>query len=238
MSVITLSRQLGSHGEEVATTVARALSLRLIDADAINRAAEKAGVPQVALVEMEPDRERTLTNRVINALHAMPPISPISDSGAFRSDFPGVTLPFTGLFSTTVPPISAWFDSYVRMVELVIRGLAREGDVMIVGRGAQVVLRKHPDVLHVQIVAPASHRVSVLMARHGLNKREAQNRIRASDRARSDYVRRYHDANWLDPTLYNLTLNTSRVEIPLAADVVIRMVRAMAGNRPSARQDE
>jgi cytidylate kinase len=237
MTVITLSRQLGSHGEEIATKVARALDLRLIDAETINRAAEKAGVPQVALAELEPDHERGLTNRVIASLRAMPPLSPISDTSSFRTDFPGVTLPFTGLFSTTVPPISAWFEGYVRMVGLVIRGLAREGNVLIVGRGGQVLLRNHPDVLHVQIVAPTSHRILVLMERDKLTKREAQNRLRTSDRARLDYMRRYHNVNWLDPTLYHITINTDQVTVPVATDLIIDLARTVA-SAPDGYQNE
>ncbi len=227
MTVITLSRQLGSHGEEVATQVAQALNLRLIDAEAINRAAQKAGVPQIALAELEHDRERSLTNRVLNALQAMPSLSPLSDAGSVYPDIPGLTLPFAGLFSTTVPPLSAWLDGYVRMVGLVVRGLAREGNVLLVGRGSQVLLRDHPQALHVQVVATPAHRLEVVMKRHNLDKRDAQSRIRASDRARFDYVRRYHDADWLNPSLYHLVINTAWIPIPVAVDLIIETEHAL-----------
>jgi len=235
MTVITLSRQLGSHGEEIATQVAQTLGLRIIDAEAINRAAQKAGVPQIALAELEHDRERSLTNRVLNALQAMPSLSPLSDVGSVYPNLSGVTIPFTGLFSTTVPPLSTWLDGYVRMVGLVVRGLAREGNVLLVGRGSQVLLRDHPQALHVQVVAPAAHRLDVVMQRHDLSKRDAQNRIRASDRARSDYVRRYHGADWLDPTLYHLAINTGWIPVPMAVNLIIDTQRALA---ESSQQDE
>jgi hypothetical protein len=228
MTVITLSRQLGSFGEEIATQVALALNLRLIDAEAINRAAQKAGVPQVALAELEHDRERSLTNRVLNALQAMPSLSPLSETGSAYPDIPGLTLPFAGLFSTTVPPLSAWLEGYVRMVGLVVRGLAREGNVLLVGRGSQVLLRDHPGALHIQVVAPLAQRLDLVMKRHDLAKREAQSRIRASDRARSDYVRRYHDADWLDPTLYHLVINTAWISVPIAVELIIEAQRALA----------
>jgi cytidylate kinase len=235
MTVITVSRQLGSHGEEIATQVARALDLRLIDAEAINRAAQEAGVPQVALAELEHDRERSLTNRMLDALQAMPNLSPVSETGSVYPDMPGLIIPFAGLFSTTVPPLSAWLEGYVRMVGLVVRGLAREGDVLLVGRGSQVLLRSHPKALHIQVVAPAAHRLDTVMKRHNLTKREAQSRIRASDRARFDYVRRYHDADWLDPTLYHLVINTAWIAVPTAVDLIIEAQRALAG---SSTQDK
>lgn len=236
MTIITLSRQLGSHGEEIATQVALAQNLRLIDAEAINLAAQKAGVPQIALAELEQDRERSLTNRVLNALQAMPNLSPLSETGSVYPDMPGVTIPFAGLFSTTVPPLSAWLEGYVRMVGLVVRGLAREGNVLLVGRGSQVLLRDHPGALHVQVVAPLAYRLDVVMKRYNLSKREAQSRIRASDRARSDYVRRYHDADWLDPTLYHLVINTAWISIPVAVDLIIETQQALA-ERPNQDKD-
>jgi cytidylate kinase len=220
MAVITLSRQLGSQGEEIAAQVAQALGLRLIDAETISRAAQKAGVPQMALAELAHEKRRGLANRVLTALRAMPSLSPTGDASETPSGLSGLTIPFAGLFSPTVPPISASLEGYVHMVGLVIQGLAREGSVLIVGRGGQVLLKSHPTALHVQIVAPLTKRADLVMTREGIDKRAAQNRIRVSDRARFDYVRRYHDADWLDPTLYHLVINTGKVSVATAVDLI------------------
>ena len=227
MPVVTLSRQLGSHGEEIAAQVAQALDLRLIDAEMINQAAYRAGVPQMALAELEHEKKRGLANRVLTALRAMPSLSPAGEPGMASPEQSGLTIPLPGLFSPMVPPISASLEGYVHMVGLVIRGLAREGNVLIVGRGGQILLRRHPATLHVQIVAPLARRVQTVMAREGLEKRAAQNRVRASDRARFDYVRRYHDADWLDPTFYHLVINTGQVPVGTAADLIIAAQQAM-----------
>lgn len=236
MTVITLSRQLGSHGEEIAIAVAQALDLRLIDAAMINRAAERAGVPHVALAELEREGERGLADQVLMALRTMPSLQSTPSlaepqAGELGTSYPGLsglTIPFAGLFSPTVPPISASLESHVRMVGLVIQGLAREGKVLIVGRGGQVLLKKHPSALHVQMVAPVSYRIEQVMAREGVDWRIAQNRVRASDRARADFLRRYRDADWLDPTLYHLVLNTSRISITTAVDLIVTAQRALA----------
>jgi cytidylate kinase len=265
MTVITISRQLGSHGDKIAAEVAAALGLRLIDAETIHRAAQRAGVPQMALAELVHEGERSLATQVLKALRTMPslqtpypPSSGVHDEestaketgdtasparhsvdveGTF-SGMSGLRLPFTGLFSPTVPPISASLEEYVRMVGLVIRGLAREGDVLIIGRGGQVLLRNHPWTLHVQIVAPFGYRVQVVMAREGLDKRAAQNRVRASDRARFDYIRRYHDADWLDSSLYHLVINSGRVPMSTAADLIIAAKQAMIDARDHADDQE
>lgn len=242
MAVITLSRQLGAHSEEIATGVADALGLRLITAETINHAAQKAGVPQMALAELQHEGERGLVNQMIKALRAMPSLrssdpfslSLPSESADRASEPSRLTMPFAGIFSTTTPPISASLDSYVRMVGLVIRGLAQEGNVLLVGRGAQVLLRDNPIALHVQLVAPQAHRVEAIMADLGLSKRAAQSRIRMSDRARADYLRRYHNIDWLDATLYHLVINTMLVSPTTAVTLIVAANRALA---PAAEQD-
>jgi len=260
MAVITLSRQLGSHGEEIAVAVAQALDLRLIDATLINQAAQRAGVPEMALAELAQEEGRGLANKVLKALRAMPSLSspyapypedaPISPPIARPANdlaetaagtYPGLsglTMPFAGIFSPMAPPISASLEEYVRMVGLVIRGLAREGNVLIVGRGAQVLLRKHPRALHVQIVAPFDRRVQIVIARQGLSQRAAQNRVRTSDRSRFDYLRRYHDADWLDPTLYHLVLNTGWVSVETAVHLIVTAHQALAPLNDKAPSDE
>jgi cytidylate kinase len=241
MTVITISRQLGSLGGDIASSVAEELGLRLIDAETINRAAEKAGVPRIALAELETEGERGLASQVLKALRTMPllPSSGSRPASLAAGDVTSrristTTFPFTGLFSPTVPPISASVEGYVRMVGLVIRGLAHEGNVLILGRGGQMLLKNHPTALHVQTVAPVAQRVEVVAARYGLSDREAQQRVRASDRARADYLRRYHDVDWLDPTLYHLVVNTASLPAPAIVKLIIAAQKAVkhADNAP------
>jgi cytidylate kinase len=245
MTVVTISRQLGSQGEETAAAVAQKLGLRLIDAQTINQAAQKAGVPDRALAELENEGAHGLADQVLKALHTMPSLrsAPSFSMATAKTDGPSyaeqssLTLPFVGFFSPAAPPISASLESYVRMVGLVIRGLAGEGNVLVVGRGGQVLLREYPCALHVQIVAPLKRRIETVMAREDIPWRAAQSRVRASDRARFDYLRRYHDANWLDSTLYHLVLNTARIPLDATVDLVVSAHEATvgsAGDGPSA----
>jgi cytidylate kinase len=227
MTVITLSRQLGSHSREVAEEVARALNLRLIDAQTINQAAQQAGVPERALAELEHEGGQSLAGRVLKALRAMPALSPGGEVSPDRADAPSLTLPFVGLFSPTVSPLSASLEGYVRIVGLVIQGLAKEGNVLIMGRGSQVLLRKHSGAFHVQIVAPVPDRVKTVMVRFKLDKKAAENRVRASDHGRADYLRRYHGVDWLEPTLYHLVINTGHIPVATAAGLIVRAHQAV-----------
>ena len=124
------------------------------------------------------------------------------------------------------------------MVGLVIRGLAHEGNVLILGRGGQMLLRNHPGAFHVQTVAPFANRVEVVMSRYGLGERVAQQRVRASDRARFDYLRRYHDVDWLDPTLYHLVLNTAGLPAASAIELIVAAQQAVDQAERNADVDE
>jgi cytidylate kinase len=241
MTIVTISRQLGCHGEEIAARVAETLGLRLVDAKTIDQAAQMAGVPQEALAEWQHEGEHSLATQVLKALRAMPntvfPVSSPAELGSATAiDRSSAMLPFSGLFSPLTPPISASVESYVRMVSLVIRGLAHEGNVLIAGRGGQIILNHHPNTLHVQIVAPFAYRLAILQKRFDLDKRVAQQRLRASDRARCDYVRRYHGANWLDPTLYHLVINTGCLSVAAAVDLIVSAQRALACQSESKNQ--
>ena len=243
MAVITVSRQLGSLGGDIASSVAQELGLRLIDAGTINQAAERAGVPRIALAELETEGERGLASRVLTAMRAMPLLPSGGSRPAMSGDVASprgstTTFPFGGLFSPTVPPISSSVDGYVRMAGLVIRGLAREGNVLILGRGGQMLLRNYPGALHVQTVAPFASRVEVVISRYGLSERVAQQRVRASDRARFDYLRRYHDVDWLDPTLYHLVLNTASLPAESAIELIVAAQRMVDQIESNADADE
>lgn len=229
MTIVTISRQLGSGGNEIAAGVAEALSLRFVDREIISRAAHEAGVPKIALQEMEYEGQRTLVEQVLDILRQMPPI-PNPPETAQREAATLLSMHFRGIFSPTLRPMSTAMDDYVRMVGMVIRDLAGEGRVIIVGRGSQVLLKDHAAALHVQIIAPFWHRVKTVMAREGLERQAAVSRVRTSDRARADYVRRYHNVHWLDAQLYDLVINTAKMPVKVAVGLIVEASRALRAN--------
>ena len=59
------------------------------------------------------------------------------------------------------------------------------------------------------------------MRLEGLDQRKVTRLILDSDRARADYLRRYYGVNWLDPQLYDLVINTGRMSVHAAVQVVV-----------------
>lgn len=184
MTIITLSRELGSGGDDVAILVAERLGLRRVGREIINRAAQAAGAGEAALAE-------------------------IDELGLLR-----------------VKPSPAAMKLYREKVHAIIEEQAREGNVLLVGRGAQVVLAKRRDVLHVRIFAPRDLRCANVQARCGVPLEAAAARVDASDRARAMFHKRTYGVGWDDPVLYDVVLNMAHLSVPTTAAILIAAARA------------
>jgi cytidylate kinase len=119
-----------------------------------------------------------------------------------------------------VKPSPAAVRLYTQKVAEVIRELAIRGDVLVVGRGGQVVLTGEPGVLHVRVTAPLEMRLQVVQERCHVTPEAAAARIAASDQARAAYLRRYLGARWEAASLYDLVLNMAHLSVNAAADVI------------------
>ena len=238
MAIVTISRQLAAGGSEIACGVAKALGLRIIDRETIDQAAMECGVPEIALHELGYEGRRGLLQRFLDALKTSPAIPTTIEMQRHESTGK-LAMPPQSVFTPAMPLLSASMEEYVRMVGLVIQNMAKEGNVLIIGRGSQILLRDHPDALHVQVVAPLSYRVQKLMCLEGLNQREATQRILASDGARAEFLRRYYGVNWLDPQLYDLVVNTGQITIQTAVQlVVMAQVQRVVPQTPPATPPE
>jgi cytidylate kinase len=191
VTAITISRQLGSLGDEVAQAIAERLGFRLFSRDVIHQAALRAGAPEVAL--------------------AM-----IDDLGLLG-----------------LRPSAQARQAYHQAVKAVMEELAEGGKVVIVGRAGQVILRQHPGVLHVKVIAPAELRAERIAAQQTISLEAARAQISASDQARRNYLRRYYHARWDDPQLYDIIVNTARLQ-PAAAACLVCQALAQCLSGPTS----
>jgi cytidylate kinase len=119
-------------------------------------------------------------------------------------------------------PAAKEWQAYQKEVEGFIRNLADEGNVVIVGRGGQIVLRGRPEVLHVRVVAPLEERIARLQQSQNISAEAARALLTKSDQTRAYYVRRSYNTNVNDPALYHLVLNTGFLGLDRATKLVIQ----------------
>src|SRR5262249_41073377 len=96
----------------------------------------------------------------------------------------------------------------------------RLGNVILIGRGSNIVTAKLPHVFHVRLVASLENRIKQIQKSDQLDRNGAIELIRREDRGRKRYVKRYYKKDIGDPLLYDLTLNTGRVGFDEAARIV------------------
>ncbi len=224
MPVVTISRFLGTTGDAIAEGVAQTLGARLVNRQSLITAATAAGVSPECLAEMHHESTLSLTNVVLNMLRTLPAV-PRSRGSSLLDAAP---LPAPEGRRTGVTPTVAEMEQGVHLLEKVMRDLAAEGNIVIVGRGANLVLKDMPDAFHVQIVATVEARIQSLMATAHVDRREALSRLWASDRSRTDHVRRYYNQSWTDSTLYDLVLNSDRIETSEAVELIVTAAQARA----------
>ena len=182
MAVITISRQMGSLGNQIARTVADKLGYEYI---------EKSKISEL------------LSNQGFSA----------SDIESYDEKKP-----------TIWQNLSKQKKRFSLLIRAAVYELAARGNVLIVGRGGQAILKDFPEVLHVRVIAPYATRTSRLMAQMGCDQGEAEKKIRQTDHESSGYISAYFDADWNDGNLYDLVINTRTLSLDTAEAMIISAI--------------
>ena len=122
-------------------------------------------------------------------------------------------------FRLNMQVASAQFDA--------IRSLAAQGDCIFVGRCADYVLRKEPELLRVFIMADEDFRIRTMMARQGLSEGDARKLIRQVDKDRASYYRYYTDQIWGERENFDLILNSAKIGVDGCVKLIKEYVEAM-----------
>lgn len=211
MAVITISREPGAHGEEIAARVAGRLGFLLIDKARLAQTLGELDLNEGGAQGPPADaRERMVSEQAAGSPEEAG-VASGKDADAPEAD------DIVPAEDETDPEIV----KRLRLVPDLMRRLAEENDMVIIERGSQGLFRDRPGVLHVRVVASRSFRIAQIKAHEGLSAREAGRRIREQERNRARYLRSRYQLNWADPCLYDLTLRMDRLSIDQAIQLVL-----------------
>jgi cytidylate kinase len=197
MRAVTVSREYGSAGGEIAARLAQRLGWQVIDHAIVERVACAMGTSQEEAEAHDEHTEGVLA-WVLNSLQYIDPA-----------------------FAAYAPPGAGPADeAYRNAVERIVRAAVARGHVVIVGRGAQVLLAERWDVLRVRIIAPLEQRIAYVMQREGLDQRVAASRIRKFEYERTRYLEAVYHRKPEDAHLYDLVLNTSSLDPASTVNVI------------------
>ena len=110
---------------------------------------------------------------------------------------------------------------FVLAVEVILLEKAAHDAAVLCGRGAAFVLSRIPHVLRVRITAPEALRAQRVQQRDGLVYEAAVNLVRRTDRERGARIKFLYHADWDDPLLYHVVVNTEHVWV----DRVVQILR-------------
>lgn len=222
MAVITLSRQFGSGGDEIARMVCKDLGYRMFDRSLIFSAAKETGLSSSDILDFSEDNHRvqTFLERLFRRS------GPVVTSRYWTEDISGVRIQEETFLTE---------EEILGLVQKAVISAYRNGGILIVGRGGQVILKDLPAAVHVRIEAPLEDRIQRvklwLKEEKGLpfdtieTRRTAQDMIVERDTASADYLRRYYGVRWDDPLLYHLVINTGKITLENAAQCIVGLVK-------------
>lgn len=202
--IITVSRMYGSGGSDVAARVATTLGWTLMDNAVVDAVAARLGL-SVAEVSSIEERVPSLSERIAATMRLSTPeyVIPIADA------------------SLTDTAEMRVVDTTRRVMEEAVR----DGNAVLVGRGAQSMLADRPDALHVFCYAAGDALVRYAIAHRGLDPSTAPAEVEKRNRQREQYIRRHFSRDWKRFENYHLCVDTGRLGIDAAADLVVAAAR-------------
>jgi cytidylate kinase len=185
IKIITIEREYGSGGGEIAQLLAKQLGWKLWDQLLTEEIARLAECPK-AIVEVREEKNDPLYYRLFKSF--------------LRGSYEG------SLNAHKLKVVDS--ESILKLTERVVLHAAKTGNSIIVGRGSQHFLRNREDTLRVFLYAPREDKVRRLLGR-GKSNKEAEQLVDTVDQERADFILRYFGVQWPDRAIYHSMINTT-----------------------------
>jgi cytidylate kinase len=145
------------------------------------------------------------------------------------------------------PSLFERFDAetrrYITVIQTALYGFAEQDNVVLMGRGGQWLLRGIPHVLRIRVMAPFELRVKRMGKKMSeqvgerTNQRMVTDMVRRDDTERAGRMRYLYDQELHDPALYDVMMNTEKLSVDAAVDVIAALVaRSELRTGPEAAQ--
>jgi Cytidylate kinase-like family len=184
INIITIEREYGCGGGDIAQLVANRLGWKLWDQRLTEEIARLANCPK-AVVEAREERNDPLYYRLFKSF--------------LRGSYEGsINAPKLNLVDS---------ETILKTTRRVVEHAAEKGNCVIVGRGSQQFLKNRPNTLRIFLYAPREDKVRRLLGR-GKSEKDAEELVDTVDRERADFIQKYFNSEWPDRPIYHGMLNT------------------------------
>ena len=205
--VITIARGFGSGGKQVGLELSKLLGIPCYESQILSMASNYSGVSKDLFFQVDEKlRGYHLIKRLMRANNKDDIVEPTEKS--FFSDV-----------------------NLYNIQSKMIRELAKIQSCIIIGKCANHLLRDYDNTVSVYIEAPRAFCVKRIVERLGVTEDEAHKMIYQTDKYRADYYKYYTvGENWTNPVLYDMTLNTERMGIERAAQLITEYLKIKLGD--------
>src|SRR5579862_1354301 len=210
--VVTIEREFGCGAGEIASQLAGRLGWKVWDHLLTEEIAR--------LAQVEPSAVKRCDERMDSRLHRLAKVF------------------WRGSYERSTPLSNQMFDTdrMMHMMQDIMDRIGREGNSVIVGRGAPYFLREHPDAFHVFLYAPRAEKIRRTVA-DGHTEEEAEEMVGTIDRERMAYVKHYFNADWPTRSLYHVMLNTAVGNEPVI-NTILETMHLVSGSPKATDYEE
>lgn len=195
--VYTIGREFGSMGLLVGQKLAERLGIKYYDKELLQQAAKDSGFCE----EIFETHDEKPSNSFLYSL-VMDTYSAGSYAAAPFLDMPLNHKVFLAQFDT-------------------IKNIAEKESCVIVGRCADYALANNPNVMNIFVRADLEDRIKIISKRMDLTENKARDMILKNDKQRASYYNYYTSKKWGDASSYDLCINTSKISVDNAVDLIL-----------------
>lgn len=207
--VYTIGREFGSMGLVVGQKLAERLGIKYYDKELLQQAAKDSGFCE----EIFENHDEKPSNSFLYSL-----VMDTYSAGNYAAT-PFLDMPLNHKV------FLAQFDT--------IKNIAAKESCVIVGRCADYALANQPDVINVFVRADLEDRIKIISKRLDLTENKAKDMILKNDKQRASYYNYYTSKKWGDTSSYDLTINTSKISVDNAVDLILDFSKYMDAKKVS-----
>ena len=197
-NIITISRQFGSGGRTIGHLVAEKLGIPFYDKELVEQVALESGfAPKFVEEHGEHAPGKTLFSYAF-----APQGTPGIMNGLSTADF-------------------LWNIQCGAILQL-----AEKGPCVIVGRNADYILKDRKDVFNAFIYADIDFRAERIVRLYGESEKTPKARLQEKDKRRNLNYQHYTGRTWGAAENYDICLNTAKIVVEEAADIIVSIIRA------------
>lgn len=184
--IITIARQFGSGGSDIAKSLAEELGIKFYDKELISLAAKESGMSPEIFEKID----EQATNSLLYSL----------SMGLYNFG--------NGFSAMGDLPVN---DKLYIIQHKMIKRLAAKGPCVILGRCADYILKDHKNVVNIFINADMDYRKEHAIKYHHIDKKRAEQIINKADKTRANYYSFYSGQKWGQAQNYDLCINSGKM---------------------------